>query len=99
MSSRDIQETQKVRALALAKALQSCSEQSGVPPGMLCDVAQDIQRCMAHLMPLKKGDILEGLLLTVMDDEPTMSPTPMEEAMLLDECWEAQVTTMCPPGC
>ena len=50
-------------------------------------------------MPLKEGDILENFLLTVVENEPTMSPTLTEEAMLLDEPQEAQVTTKHPPGC
>ena len=92
----DIQKTPKERTLALAKALQSCVEQLGVPPVMLYDAAQELQRCMAHIMPLEEGDIVESLLLTVTDDEPIMSPTPMVEAMLLGE---PQATAMHPPRC
>ena len=76
---RDLRETQQEETLALALALQHCVERSR----MLCNVAWGLQRCMAPLIHLKEDDILDALLLRAADDEPGMSPTPVEEAALL----------------
>ena len=95
-SSWDIQETRKEKTLALAKALQSCCEQSGGPYSMLCGTAQDLQRCMVHLIWVKDFDVLEIPLLESADDESIVSLTPPEEAALLDEPQKVQATTAHP---
>ena len=51
---------------------------------------------MVHLMQFEKEDVLEIPLLKSMDDKPIASLTPADEAELLDEPQEAQVTTTCP---
>ena len=71
----------------------------GAPPGMLCDMAWYLQRCMEPLMYLKDDDILEASLLETTDNESGASPTLAEEAALLGEdppSQEAQKTTACP---
>ena len=63
-----------------------------MPPGVLCNVAQDHQRCMVPLMHLEGDEIVEASLLRPADDEPGMSPTPAEEAVLLKDEPEPQET-------
>ena len=70
-----------------------------MPPGVLCDVACDLQRCMAPLMCLEGDEIVEASLLGPTDDESRMCPTPEEEALLLGdepEPQEAKQATMFP---
>ena len=83
--TRDYREVWKEGTLVLAKALQCCAEKSGLPPGMLCDIVKDLQRCMEPLMCLKGDDILEALLVKAADNEPRASFTPAEEASLMGE--------------
>ena len=52
---------------------------------MMCGVAQDLQRCRAHLMEFKEEDVLEIPPLKPMYNESTVSSTPSEEAALLEE--------------
>ena len=52
-----------------------------------------------YLMWFEEEDVLEIPLLESLDDEPIVSPTPAEEATLLDEPQEAQVLPTCPLGC
>ena len=49
--------------LALAQALQACTEGSGARTGILCDLAQEFQKCMAPLMTLSGDNIVEASLL------------------------------------
>ena len=51
--------------------------------GVLCDVAQELQWCMAPLLILNGDNIVEATLLRPTEGEHRMSPTPEEEATLL----------------
>ena len=73
------------KTLALARALQCCTERLGAPTRVLCNAAQELQRCMAPLMCLNWDEIVEAPLLEPMGDEPGTSPTLEEEATLLGE--------------
>ena len=53
--------------------------------GVLYDVVQELQMCMAPLMNLNGDDIVEALLLEAMRNEPRTCPIPEEEATLLGE--------------
>ena len=55
----DIWEARKEQTLALAMALQCCTEQAGGPSIMMCSVDRDLQRCMALLVEFKEEDVLE----------------------------------------
>ena len=48
---RDLRKTWQEETLVLAQALQHCRERSGVPSGVLCNVAHDLQRCTPHAPP------------------------------------------------
>ena len=65
--------------------LQACAERSGVPTGVLCNVAQEYQKCMAPLINLIVDDIVEVSLLESPGQECETSPTLEEEATLLDK--------------
>ena len=55
----------------------------GSPPGILCSVVWDLQRC---LEPLIERDImLDASMREVVREESVASLTPMEEAVLLGE--------------
>ena len=82
---QDVWEARKEQTLALAKALQCCIEWAGGPHIVMCSVARDLQRCMAHLMEFKEEDVLEISSLKPMYGDSTASPTPLEEAALLEE--------------
>ena len=81
----NIQEARKEQTLVLAKALQCCTEQAGGPSIMMCHVARVLHRCMAHLMGIKEEDVLEIPPLKPMCADSTVSPTPSEDATLLEE--------------
>ena len=70
---RDFQVTRHEEILALTQALQHCAERLGMPPRVLCNAAQDLQRCMAPLMWLDRDEIVETLLLGPTDDGPGTS--------------------------
>ena len=98
-SAGDFWVTRQEETLALARALQCCAVRLGAPPGVLCDMAQDLQRCMLPLMHLTGDDIGEASLLRLADDGPGMCPTLVEEALLLGDepiSWEAQETATLP---
>ena len=100
--ARDLRETWKEETLVLARVLQYCAERLAAPPGVLCSMVRDLQRCMEPLMHLKGDDILEASLLEAADNEPGASLTLAEEATLLGKDptpWEAWETTICPPDC
>ena len=42
------------KTLALAEALQHCAKWAGGPGSVMCGAAQNLQRCMAHLMQFEK---------------------------------------------
>ena len=69
--------------LALAHALQACAERSEMLTGILCDSAQELQKCMAPLMILSKDDIVKASLLKPTEEECETYPPPEEEAILL----------------
>ena len=64
-----------------------------MPPGDLCNAAQDLQRCMVPLMHLEGVEIVEASQLGLADDRPQMSPTLAEEAVLLGDEPEPQEAT------
>ena len=63
---------------------------------LMCSTGRDLQGCVANLMQFEEEIVLEMLLLEPTDDLPIVSPTPEEEATLLDESQEAQVSTTSP---
>ena len=80
---RDFWVTRQEETLALVQALQHCSREVRMPPGVLCDAAWGLQRCMAPLMQLDGDEIAEASLLRPTDDGPIAPPTSEEEAVLL----------------
>ena len=73
------------KTLALACVPQACAERSGVATGVLCNVAHELQKCMAPLINLTVDDIVEVSLLESPGEESETSPTLEEEATLLDK--------------
>ena len=73
------------KTLALAHALQACTERLGVPIRVPCDSVTELQRCMASLMCLSRDKIEETSLLGPAGEECGTSPTLEEEAILLGE--------------
>ena len=70
-----------------------------MPPTVLCDAAQDLERCMVPMMCLDGDEIVEASLLGPADGVPKTSPTPEEEAVHLGdelEPQEAEEATICP---
>ena len=55
------------------------------PPEVLCNVAWDLQRCMAPLMWLDGDEIVEASLPKPADNGPGVCPTSEEEAVLLGD--------------
>ena len=82
---QDIWEARKEQTLALAMALQCCTEQAGGPSIMMCSVDRDLQRCMALLVEFKEEDVLEIPPLKPLYADSTASPTHSEEPSLLEE--------------
>ena len=75
----------KHRTIALARTLQAHAEESGCPTGVLCEVARELQQCMAPLLALNGDEIVGASLLQSMEGECRTSPTPEEEAALLGD--------------
>ena len=73
------------KTLALARALQTCAERSGMLNGVLCNSARELQRCMAPLMHLSGNEIVEASLLGPTSDKHGTFPTLEEEATILGE--------------
>ena len=69
--------------MALARALQACTKESGSPIGVLCDAAQELQWYMAPLLILNGDKIVDASLSRPIKGECRTSPTPEEEATLL----------------
>ena len=69
--------------LALAQALQVCTEVSVAKTGILCEAARELQQCMAPLMTLNGDDVVEASLLRPTGKELGPSPTPEEKTTLL----------------
>ena len=70
--------------LSLASTLQCCAERSA-QTGVFCNMAWELQKCMAPLMYLNREDIVKASLLEPMGNKPRTSPTQEEEAALLGE--------------
>ena len=60
------------KTLALAWALQAHTKESGFPTGVFCDVAWELQHCMAPMLVLNGDEIVQASL-------------PEEEAILLGD--------------
>ena len=79
------------KTLALAWALQTHTMESGFPTGVLCESAQELQKCMAPLMAFSSDKIVKASFLRPTGEEHKTSPTPEEETTLLDEVEPPQV--------
>ena len=66
-------------------ALQSCAVQSGMPPGVLCGVVQELYQCLAPLIEddgllnLEMLDVVEKNPVTPAPTSALSSPTPDPE--------------------
>ena len=72
------------KTLALAWVMQAHTEESGFPLGVLCDVAQELQQCMAPLLVHNSNKIVEASLLRPVEGECSPSPLPEEAALMGD---------------
>ena len=88
---RDFWAVRQKKTLALAQVLQTCTEESGFPTGVLCESVQELQKCMAPLMALSSDEIVKFSLLRPTGEEHGASPTPEEEAARLGEVELPQV--------
>ena len=84
-ASSNVRVMRQQGTLALARALQAHTKESGYPIGVICDVARELQQCMAPLLALKGDEIVEASLLQPVEGECRTSPTPEEEATLLGD--------------
>ena len=66
------------KMVTLAQALQQCTIQSWMPPGMLCRAVQELLRCIALLH--EKGDLLDITKLDVVEKDPVTPSIPTERA-------------------
>ena len=71
--------------MALTRVLQACTKESWFPKGVLCDVAPEMQGCMAPLLALNSNKIVEASLLSPIGGECRTCPTPEEEDALLGD--------------
>ena len=62
--------------MALARMLQAHAKGSGFPTGVLCDVAWELQWCIALLLVLNGDEIVEASLLRLIEGECGTSPMP-----------------------
>ena len=88
--TRNFYGTRQEETLALAQALQCYVERLGTIPRVLCEAAQDLQRCMAPLMWLDSDEIIEASLLGPAYNRPITTPTTEEEVVFLGEESELQ---------
>ena len=84
-TSSDFWIMRQQKTMALTRALQACTEESGFPTGVLCDVAWELQQCMAPLVVLNGDEIVEASLLRPIEAEHRTFPTPEEEATVLGD--------------
>ena len=82
---RDFRALRKGKTLALAKVLQTCIKESGVPTGILCGLAKVLQKYMAPLITISGVDTIEASLSKHTEEEHGIFPTLEEEAILLGE--------------
>ena len=97
----NIKEVRREETVALAKALQCCTQRSRAPPGITCCTVRHLQGCLAPLLQLHDEDILEDCFLESVGDEPVAFLTPAEEALLLSEKqepWGAQASVQIIPS-
>ena len=73
------------KTLAVAQALQACTEESGAEWGVLCLAIRELQQCMAPLMTINGDDMMEASLLGAGEEESGPTPTLDEEIALLVE--------------
>ena len=71
--SHDYQEVRREETVALALALQSCAMWSGMPPGMLCGVVQELHQCLALL--IEEDGLLNVEMLDAAEKDP-VAPVP-----------------------
>ena len=83
--TKDFWSMRQEKTLALACALHTCAERSGMPTRVPCNSTRELQRCMAPLMCLSEDEIVEASLLGPAGNEHRTSPTPEEEATLMGE--------------
>ena len=69
--------------MVLAQALQQCTIQSAMPPGMLYGAVQEFHRCLAPL--LKKGEMLDLTMLDVAEKDPVTLSVPTERTLSLEK--------------
>ena len=69
--------------MGLVRALQWCAEWSGALSDIFCSVIWDLCRCLEPLM--ERDNMLDASMLEVTGEEPVVSPTHTEEAVLLGE--------------
>ena len=62
------------KTMELARALQACTEESGFPTDVVCDMVQELQWCMAPLLVLNGNEIVEASLLRPVEGENRTSP-------------------------
>ena len=88
--SCDYKEMRREETIALAVVLQSCTVQSGMPPGELCGVLQEFHQCLA---PLIEEESLEFETLDVAkkDPMPTASAPTSSTPDPEEEDWVVQV--------
>ena len=75
---RDFWTVRQEKTLALAHALQTCAERSGMLTRVLCDSVREL----TPLMCLSRDEIVEVSLLEPAGEEHGTSPTLEEEAIL-----------------
>ena len=71
------------RTLALARALQTYSEESSCPTGVLGEAVRELKQYMTPLLALNGNEIGEASFLQSMEEECRTSPMPEEKATLL----------------
>ena len=76
MGSWDIWEMCKERTLALVKALQSYTQQSGGPYHVMCSIAGGHQACMTNLMWFREENVLDAMLFEPLDNGQLVSSNP-----------------------
>ena len=84
-TTSDFQINRQAKMLALAQALQACTEASGAETGILCEAARELQQCMAPLMTLRGDYIVEATLLRPTKEGLGPLPTLEEETALLSD--------------
>ena len=83
--------------VALARALQRCTMQSGTPLGRLGGAIKDLHQCLTYL--IKMDDLLSISMLDVAEEKPLTSLKPTEKTGQPDkpEPWEEESSMACPP--